>query len=97
MHPDGRKGICAILATMKKNHHIWRIWANTLHRWGVDNLVATFLEAAGPLTMIGAQAIYIGQPVLNSFVPNEHLNVLTVVLEQDDQRDAFINYIREGM
>ena len=97
MHPDGIKGICAILATMKENHHIWRIWAKTLHLWGVDNLVATFLEAAGPLTIIGAQAIYIGQPVLNSFVPNEHLNVLTVVLEEDDQRDAFINYIREGM
>jgi hypothetical protein len=82
---------------MKKNHHIWRVWVKTLHRWGVDNLVASFLEAAGPLTIIGAQAIYIGQPVLGSFLPDEHLKVLAVVLEQDDEREAFVSFVREGV
>ena len=81
---------------MKKNHHIWRVWVKALHRWGVDNLVASFLEAAGPLTMIGAQVIYIGQPFLGSFLPVEHLKVLAVVLEQDDEREAFVNFVREG-
>jgi hypothetical protein len=82
---------------MKKNHHIWRVWVKTLHRWGVDNLVASFLEAAGPLTIIGAQAIYVGQPVLGSFLPDEHLKVLAVVLEQDDEREAFVSFVREGV
>ena len=81
---------------MDKNHHIWRIWVKTLHRWGVENLVASLLEAAGPLTIIGAQAVYIGQPILNGIVPDGHLLVLTGVLEDDDQRDAFVSYIRAG-
>ncbi len=69
----------------------------TLHRWGVQDLVATFLEAAGPLTLIGAQVIYIGQPILNGIVPDGHLTVLTDVLEDDDQRVAFVNCLRKEM
>lgn len=81
---------------MDKNHHIWRIWVKTLHRWGVEDLVASLLEVAGPLTILGAQALYIGQPILNGIVPDGHLSVLTGVLEDDDQRDAFVSYIRAG-
>jgi hypothetical protein len=80
---------------MDKNHHIWRIWVKSLHRWGVEDLVASLLEAAGPLTIIGAQLIYIGQPILNGVVPDGHLSVLTGTLEDDDQRDAFVSYLRE--
>lgn len=68
----------------------------TLHRWGVEDLVASLLEVAGPLTILGAQALYIGQPILNGIVPDGHLSVLTGVLEDDDQRDAFVSYIRAG-
>jgi hypothetical protein len=80
---------------MDKNHHIWRIWVKSLHRWGVEDLVASLLEAAGPLTIIGAQLIYIGQPILNGVFPDGHLSVLTGTLEDDDQRDAFVSYLRE--
>ena len=80
---------------MDKNHHIWRIWVKALHRWGVEDLVASFLEAAGPLTIIGAQLIYVGQPVLNGLIPSTHLSALTGMLEDDQQRDAFVGYIRK--
>jgi len=95
LHLEAKKGNCAILAAMDKNHHIWRIWVKSLHRWGVEDLVASLLEAAGPLTIIGAQLIYIGQPILNGVVPDGHLSVLTGTLEDDDQRDAFVSYLRE--
>jgi hypothetical protein len=91
----GRIGICAILAKMDTNHHIWRVWANALHRWGIQNLVASFLEAAGPLTLIGAQAIYVGQPILKGILPAGHLSALTGVLEDDGQREDFIYYLLE--
>lgn len=80
---------------MDTNHHIWRVWTNNLHRWGLNNLVASFLEAAGPLTLIGAQLVYLGQPVLDSLVPARHLQVLADVLEDDDQRQDFVTYLRE--
>ena len=79
---------------MDKNHHIWRVWARALHRWGLQELVASFLEAAGPLTLIGAQVIYVGQPILDAIVPDGHLSVLTHTLEDDDQRDAFVDCLR---
>ena len=80
---------------MDTNHHIWRAWANALHRWGLQNLVASFLEAAGPLTLIGAQVVYVGQPILNSIVPDDHLDAVTRVLEDDGQREEFIAYLLE--
>lgn len=58
-------------------------------------MVASFLEAAGPLTLIGAQVIYIGQPILRDFLPAAHLRALTSMLEDNAQRDAFVNCLRE--
>jgi hypothetical protein len=81
---------------MDKNHHIWRIWGTTLHRWGVEDLVASVIEAAGPLTLIGAQLIYIGQPILDGIIPDGHLSLLAEVLENDEQRTAFVNDLRGG-
>jgi hypothetical protein len=80
---------------MDTNHHIWRVWALALHRWGLQNLVASFLEAAGPLTLIGAQVVYVGQPILNGIVPDDHLDAITLVLEDDGQRREFIAYLLE--
>lgn len=80
---------------MDTNHHIWQVWTNNLHRWGLINLVASFLEAAGPLTLIGAQLVYIGQPILDSLVPARHLQALADVLEDDDQRQKFLTCLRE--
>ena len=80
---------------MDTNHHIWRVWTNNLHRWGLQNLVASFLEAAGPLALIGAQFVYVGQPILDTFVPAGHLQALAGVLEDDNQRQAFVACLRE--
>jgi hypothetical protein len=57
--------------------------------------VASFLEAAGPLALIGAQVIYAGQPILRDFIPAAHLRALTIMLEDNTQRDAFINSLRK--
>ncbi len=40
----------------------WHGWAEFLHRHGLEKLAAWVLEAAGPLTVLGAQALYIGWP-----------------------------------
>lgn len=82
--------------TMGDNHHIWRVWARYLHRWGLRAFVASFLEALGPVTILGAQALYIGQPLLGSFFPTTHLQALAHVLEDTDERRAFITYLREA-
>lgn len=80
---------------MDANHQIWRVWAGKLHMWGVDDLAATVLEALGPLTILGAQLVYIGQPILNGSTPGAHLNALAHMLEDSTETHAFVEYLRE--
>ena len=81
---------------MIDNQHIWRVWADFLHRWGVDDLAVTLLEASGPLTVLGAQVVYVAQPALTGFFPAGHLQALAEVLEDSTQTQAFTNFLRES-
>jgi hypothetical protein len=80
---------------MERNRHIWRYWARNLQRWGLTKWVAALLEAFGPLTVIGAQFIYISQPLLRRSLPGEHLDGLARLLEDSPTTHAFIDYLRE--
>ena len=81
---------------MEKDHSTWQDWAQSLHRWGISNWVAAFLEAAGPLTIIGAQAIYLTNPILKNMFTDEKLNALTQMLEEPGETHAFVTYLREA-
>jgi hypothetical protein len=81
---------------MDANHHIWRVWATILHRWGLQNLAVAFLESAGPLTLFGAQAVYLGEPMLNGILPTGHLRALADLFEDSAQARAFTEFLREG-
>jgi hypothetical protein len=80
---------------MESNNHIWRIWARNLHQWGLKDVLATFLEAVGPLAILGAQFIYLGQPLLSGRSTSNHLQAIANMLEDTDQRQAFVTYLRE--
>ncbi len=80
---------------MEQNLHIWQTWAETLNRWGVKDLTATFLDALGPLNMFGAQFVYVGQPFFNQFLPEGHLDALAGLLEDPQKTQAFISVLRQ--
>jgi hypothetical protein len=80
---------------MNDDRHIWREWARILHRWGVIDWTASFLDAAGPLTIFGAQFLYIGQPLLSSAVPSAHLDALSRMLEDSNCTKDFVTFLRE--
>jgi hypothetical protein len=63
--------------------------------WGVDDLTATLLEALGPLTTLGAQCVYLGQPLLSWGTPNGHLDALAHMLENSAETREFVDYLRE--
>ena len=81
---------------MASNQHIWQIWAHNLHRWGLAEWVATLLEAAGPLTLIAAQVVYMAQPLANRAAPEGHLQALAELLEDTKTTHRFTAYLREG-
>jgi len=81
---------------MDDHRHIWGIWAKFLHRWGVQDFAATILESLGSLALLGAQVVYLGQPLLGSARADNHLTALAHMLEDDDERRTFVDYLREA-
>jgi hypothetical protein len=81
---------------MSADHPLWEIWTKTLRRWGVQTLAASLLEAAGPLTTLGAQLVYLGQPVLSNVWPRGHLDALANMLDNPVETRQFIVFLRES-
>jgi len=74
--------------------HIWRTWADSMRKLGIHEFIATFLEAAGPLTMLAAQFIYLGQPLVDER-SNTSLTALAGMLEDSQETRIFIRLLRE--
>jgi hypothetical protein len=58
-------------------------------------LAAWALEAAGPLTVLGAQVLYIGGPLLRPAVTDAQRDALTTLLEDRDEVQALAAFLRE--
>jgi hypothetical protein len=81
---------------MDLSQKIWLAWVNKLQQYGMADLVASLMEAGAPLAVIGAQAVYIGQPLLTSFWPRMNLAPLTELLENDASYRDFIGGLRKA-
>ena len=78
---------------MDSSRAYWPIWTDFLRRQGLTELAAWFLEASGPLNVLGAQLLYLGQP----FVPasaNQGLRALADLLEQEEEARNFIALLK---
>jgi hypothetical protein len=56
-------------------------WGARLRGWGLEGLAAALLEAATPLSPLGAQLLYVAQPALGLFLPSERVGQLARSLE----------------
>jgi len=74
----------------------WPRWAEFLRSHRLENLAAWVLEAAGPLTVLGAQALYIGGPLLRPAFSDAQRNTLANLLEDRDEVQALVDFLREG-
>jgi hypothetical protein len=68
----------------------WSSWAETLRRLKLDGLASWLLEAGAPLTVLGAQALYISQP----FLGGKTWNSFARMLEEGEETQAFARYLR---
>jgi len=68
----------------------WSQWADSLRRLKLDGFVAWCLEAGSPLTVLGAQVLYMSQP----FFGGERTTALAHMLEEENETQAFARYLR---
>ncbi len=86
--------MCKVDLEMEQEH-IWQTWVDNLRRWRLLDFAAWFLDSASPAHLVGAQLVYIGEPLLEAFVPRGQFKALAALLEKPDQAQAFIAYLRE--
>lgn len=82
---------------VEEKYEFWRIWADHLQRWGLENFAAGFLEAAGPINLVLAQVVYLGQPFFPSPAAQEQFRAFAGLLEDRTETQSFVSFLREGM
>ena len=78
---------------MESQRGYWSEWARFLRQWGLQSLAVWLLEAGGPLTLLSAQVLYVGQP----FIGTQRVDALAHMLEDHDEAQAFAAFLREDM
>jgi len=83
---------------LNTNHEMrttWPAWADFLQQRGLMGFASWLIEAAGPFTIIGAQALHFGAPFLRPAVSEVQLNAMSFLLEDRQEGQAFVTYLRE--
>ncbi len=69
-------------------------WIKTLYKLRLQNLTATILEALGPINILGAQLVYLTQPVLSPFITGNQSQDFAKILEDPSETALFIEALR---
>lgn len=76
------------------NHSYWPAWARFLQQRGLAGIAAGLIDAAGPFAFVGAQAIYLGQPLLNPSGAG-NIQAIAELLENRSELQQFAAFLRE--
>ena len=74
---------------MRSPREYWPRWAESLRRYNLNEFAASLLEAASPLALLGAQALYFGR----GFFESDQLTALAQTLEADQEARAFAAFL----
>jgi hypothetical protein len=78
-----------------QEHIFWSLWSRSLHRWGLREPAAVFLEVLGPLTFFLAQLVYLGQPLVGSSRSEQQWALLAHMLEDRRETQSFVTFLRQ--
>jgi hypothetical protein len=67
-----------------------------LQRWNLEQLAASFLEAGAPLTVIGAQLIYLSEPLFRRTPWQGQVLALEKLLDDPQNLRHFIHLLQEA-
>jgi hypothetical protein len=78
------------MSTPREN---WPKWIDALRKQGLADPAAWVLEAAGPLKILGAQALYVGRPFFSSSTGQGFFE-LANILENEEEAGAFVALLK---
>lgn len=70
-------------------------WIQALYKLRLQHLAAAFLEALGPINLLGAQLVYLSQPILSPFISQEQSRDFARILEDPSETKQFIKALRD--
>ncbi|MGH2582109.1 MAG: hypothetical protein ACRDFQ_04350 [Anaerolineales bacterium] len=70
-------------------------WINTLRNLGIARLAANLLESGSLFTTLAAQSLYMGQPLLEPWVPRDRVNQIAAILEEPEAGRQLARLLRE--
>jgi hypothetical protein len=73
----------------------WPQWATFLKKWGMEGFAVWLLEAGAPLAPVGAQLLYMGQPLFGS-PTRAGFGALASMLEDGEQAEEFVAFLKGG-
>lgn len=73
----------------------WSEWASFLRQRRLESFTAWLLDAFAPLTVLGAQFIYLGSSFLRPAFSAGQIESLALLLEDPAEARAFAAYLRE--
>ena len=73
----------------------WSQWAGFLRKWGMEGFAAWLLEAGAPLAPVGAQLLYMGQPLFGHSTRAD-MGALALMLNSDEETREFATFLKEG-
>jgi len=79
---------------MQADRTYWSAWVRFLHRWGIGEPFATLLETSGPLKILFAQLVYLGQPLLSGG-SSQKWQAFASLLENESESRSFAAFIRQ--
>jgi hypothetical protein len=80
---------------MQKGRSFWPVWARFLHQWGLTEIAAVLLEAAGPLNLLFAQVVYAGRPFWGLGAREDGMTALANLFESQEESQSFAAFLRE--
>ncbi len=66
-----------------------------MRAWGLSNLAATFLEHAGPLAFLSAQALHFTAPILSLITPEDQVTAWARMLEDPTEVRALARQLAQ--
>jgi hypothetical protein len=78
-----------------ENQQVMQDWAARLQQWHLHQITAGLLEAGGPLKLIGAQLVFISQPLFSGLLSGDRIDLLAEILEEPEKTNTFVQFLRE--